>query len=93
MRLIDRTSAVRDPARDRPAAAVIPFAAALLEDPDNAYQLANLAFLLPGQGLDATETAWLAAVLRRLAMQRAAGDQALRQRLEAEIDAGLRGHR
>ncbi|MBX3464032.1 MAG: protein kinase [Planctomycetes bacterium] len=80
-------------AGERPAAAVIPFAAALLAEPDDPYQLANLAFLLPQAGLDAAQTAWVAAVLRRLAMARAAGDEALKQRLEDEIELGLRPYR
>jgi tetratricopeptide (TPR) repeat protein len=78
---------------DRPSAAVIPFAAALLEDPDDPYQLANLAFLLPRSGLDAAQTAWVAAVLRRLAVERAFGDTALRERLEGEIEAVLKPYR
>jgi tetratricopeptide (TPR) repeat protein len=78
---------------ERPAAAVIPFAAALLEEPDDPYQLANLAFLLPKSGLDAAQTAWVAAVLRRLAAERAAGDTALRARLEAEIGTVLAPYR
>lgn len=78
---------------DRPSAAVIPFATALLERPEDPYQLANLAFLLPRSGLDAAQTAWVAAVLRRLAAERAAGDTALRERLEAEIERGLQPYR
>jgi tetratricopeptide (TPR) repeat protein/tRNA A-37 threonylcarbamoyl transferase component Bud32 len=77
----------------RPQQHVVPFARALLEKPDQAYQLANLAFLLPVGGLDATETAWLAAVLRQLAHDRAAGDEVFRARMQQEIEAGLKPHR
>jgi len=78
---------------DRPSAAVIPFAEALLDEPDDPYQLANLAFLLPKSGLDGAQTAWVAAVLRRLAVERAAGDAALRVRLETEIETVLQPYR
>lgn len=78
---------------DRPQAAFVPFARTLLADPDNAYQLANLAFLMPPGGLDAEQTAWLAAIMRQLARQRADGDERFQRRLEEEIDAGLKPFR
>jgi tRNA A-37 threonylcarbamoyl transferase component Bud32/tetratricopeptide (TPR) repeat protein len=77
----------------QPPQHLVPFARALLEKPDQPYQLANLAFLLPAGGLDATETAWLAAVLRRLAHDRAPGDEVFRARMQREIADGLRLYR
>lgn len=78
---------------DRPQAAFVPFARTLLADPDNAYQLANLAFLMPPGGLDAEQTAWLAAIVRQLARQRADGDERFQRRLGDEIEAGLKPFR
>jgi tetratricopeptide (TPR) repeat protein/tRNA A-37 threonylcarbamoyl transferase component Bud32 len=77
----------------QPTQHLMPFARALLEKPDQPYQLANLAFLLPTGGLGATETAWLAAILRRLAHDRAPGDEVFRARMQQEIDDGLRPYR
>ncbi|MBL9079774.1 MAG: protein kinase [Planctomycetes bacterium] len=76
-------------AGERLADGIVPLAAALLAEPDDARQLANLAFLLPAEGLGPEPTAWLAALLRRLAIARAGGDAALQARLEAEIEQGL----
>ncbi|HEX5050748.1 MAG TPA: hypothetical protein VFZ65_03150, partial [Planctomycetota bacterium] len=78
---------------DDPHAAMVPFAEVLLAEPDNAYHLATLAYLLPRGGLDARQTAWLGALLRRLAARRAPGDEVLRARLEAEIEQGLAPYR
>ena len=77
----------------RLGAAVPPFAASLLAAPGDPYQLANFAFLLPQAGLDAEQTAWVAAVLRRLAAERAGTDESFRQRLDAEIEHGLGPYR
>ncbi|MBL8749701.1 MAG: serine/threonine protein kinase [Planctomycetes bacterium] len=74
-------------------AAIGPFATTLLEEPDNAYQLANFAYLLPPTGLDERATAWVSAVLRTIAIQRALGDEDLKARLQREIDEGLRPFR
>jgi tetratricopeptide (TPR) repeat protein len=74
---------------EQPSAHLLPFLQALLPQPDNPHQLANLAFLLPDAGLSSVETAWLAAVLRQLAASRAAGDTAFRQRMQQEIDKGV----
>ncbi len=62
------------------------------EDTD-AYQLANLAFLMPPDGLAPAQVAWVAALVRKLALERAGGNEALRQRLLAEIETGLQGRR
>ncbi|MFN9703230.1 MAG: hypothetical protein ACK595_00215, partial [Planctomycetota bacterium] len=78
---------------DRPQAAFVPFARTLLADPDNAYQLANLAFLMPPGGLDAEQAAWLAAIVRQLARQKADGDERFQQRLQDEIETGLKPFR
>jgi tRNA A-37 threonylcarbamoyl transferase component Bud32/tetratricopeptide (TPR) repeat protein len=78
---------------DRPQAAFVPFARTLLADPDNAYQLANLAFLMPPGGLDAEQTAWLAAIVRQLARQKAVGDERFQRRLQDEIESGLQPFR
>ncbi|MEZ6037954.1 MAG: serine/threonine-protein kinase [Planctomycetota bacterium] len=73
--------------------AMVPFATSLLRDPTDPYQLANMAFLVPRKGLDARQAAWVAAVLRQIAIEHAAGDAALQARLKDEIDLGLRGYR
>ncbi|MFN9756687.1 MAG: protein kinase domain-containing protein [Planctomycetota bacterium] len=78
---------------DRPQAAFVPVARTLLADPDNAYQLANLAFLMPPGGLDAEQAAWLAAIVRQLARQKADGDERFQQRLQDEIETGLKPFR
>ncbi|MFY9343828.1 MAG: hypothetical protein WAT39_15165, partial [Planctomycetota bacterium] len=78
---------------DRPGVAIAALTEAMLDDPDNPHQLANLAAMLPGAGLDAAQTAWLGALLRQLAWQGAVGDEPLRARLRAEIEAGLRPYR
>lgn len=78
---------------ERPGAALFALAEALLADPGNPHQLANLAFLLPTAGLDPAQTAWLGAVLRKLAWQGAPGDDALRARMAAEIAEVLRPYR
>lgn len=78
---------------DRPQAALVPFARTLLADPSSAYQLANLAFLMPPGGLDAAQTAWLAAIVRQLARQKADGDKVFQRRMSDEIDAGLKPFR
>ena len=62
-------------------------------DPDDPYQLATLAFLLPPGGLDPPQMAWLGAVLRKLAANRAGDNAALRARLEREIEEVLRPYR
>lgn len=67
-------------------ASLVPFLRALGNDPTNAYQLANLAFLLPPSGLDAERTAWLKALLRRLAKKLAPGNEAFGARMDAEAD-------
>lgn len=73
--------------------AIVDYARYLLDDdPDGARELRNLAFLMPKQ-LGETETAWLAALLRRLAANRAGGNVALRNQLEADIDELLRPYR
>jgi tetratricopeptide (TPR) repeat protein len=60
---------------------------------DDAYELANLAGLVPDSGLDAAQTAWLLAVLRKVAASRAAGNEALRTRLLRENDERLKPYR
>lgn len=70
-------------------AAFVPFAKNMLRNPDNANQLRTLAILLPNNGLTAEQTAWTSAILRKLAARKAAGNPALRQRLEAEIEIVL----
>jgi hypothetical protein len=67
---------------------VVPFVRALMNDPADPHQLANLAMLLPRAGLDAKQTAWLAALLRKLAKQFAQGDEVFGARMEAEIREG-----
>lgn len=74
-------------------AAVGTFAPVLLLDAQNPYMLANLAFLLPAEGLDKAQTAWVAAVLRQVAIDQAGGDEVLKQRLEGEIETGLKQYR
>ncbi len=74
-------------------AGVASFAQTLLLDVQNPYMLANLAFLLPAQGLDRAQTAWVAAVLRQIALEGAGGDEPLKQRLQSEIEDGLRPYR
>jgi len=66
--------------------ALVPFLQTMQRDPLDAYQLANLAFLMPLGGLDAEQTAWLAVTIRRIAQHRAEGNAAFVQRLDAEID-------
>jgi len=73
--------------------ALVLYARSLLRgEADAARSLANLAFLLPPE-LSAREAAHVGAVLRRLAAGRAAGDAALRNSLEADIEALLRPYR
>ncbi|MBL8756710.1 MAG: protein kinase [Planctomycetes bacterium] len=79
--------------RERVEGAAVEFAGLLLEDPDQAWHLANLAFLLPRDGLSAEATAWVGAILRKLAWQRAAGEETFRARMLVEIDEGLRPFR
>jgi tetratricopeptide (TPR) repeat protein/tRNA A-37 threonylcarbamoyl transferase component Bud32 len=79
--------------KDRPQEHLLPFAQALFAAPDQPYQLANLAWLLPEQGLGPAETAWLAAIVRRLAALRAPGDEAFQQRMNDEIEKGLKPYR
>jgi hypothetical protein len=74
-------------------AALQRYAPLVLAKPDDPYRLRNLAFLLPTDGLDALQTAWVTAVLRRVAMQQAGANQALRDSLQADIDQGLLGFR
>ena len=69
------------------------FAKAMLADPSNPHQLANLAVLLPPSGLDSVEVVWLGALLRKLAEQQAGDNQELRTRLGAEIETVLRPFR
>ena len=76
--------------------ACVAFARSMVDDPndpDDALQWANLAFLVPPDGLGPEGVAWLAAVLRRQAAARAGGNEVLRARLRAEIDASLKGYR
>jgi tetratricopeptide (TPR) repeat protein len=80
-------------ADDRYTENLVPFARAILDDADEPYQIANLAFLMSREGLDAEQTAWVAAVLRKLAIARAGDEEALKRRLEAEIDEVLDGFR
>jgi serine/threonine-protein kinase len=73
--------------------ALVLYARSLLRgEADAARSLANLAFLLPPE-LGAREAAHVGAVLRRLAVLRAAGDTALRNSLEADIEELLRPYR
>jgi len=72
-------------ATDEPGAALVPFAKAMMTDPLNALQLANLAFLMPPDGLGATQTAQLQALLRRLSQRLADGDEAFVARMEELI--------
>jgi serine/threonine-protein kinase len=69
--------------------AFLSYARAVHESPGAAYDLANLAFLMPQSGLGVDQTAWLAIILRRLALQEAGDNAALRERLLAEIEVGL----
>lgn len=87
-----RAFAVALQERDR-SAAIAAFADILMTEPDNAHQLANLAYLLPPAGLDAATTAWVAAVICKVAARRAAGDVAFRTRLEGEITRMLAPYR
>ena len=73
--------------------ALIPLAKAMLRNPENPYQLGNMAFVVPRTGLNAEQTAWLTAVLRRIAIAGAGGDEGLKARLRGEIDASLREFR
>ncbi len=75
---------------EQPQAAVVAVAKMLMDDPDSPVQLANLAYLLPLGGLSAEQTAWVAAVLRKAAWQRAGEDRLFRERMMAEIDVVLR---
>ncbi len=74
---------------DDHAAALVPFATAMMGDPVNAYQIANLAFLMPDQGLDAKQAARLQAFLRKLARELADGDETFGAKMDAEIKQGL----
>ena len=69
--------------------AFLAFARAIHDAPPDAYQLASLAFLMPRDGLPAEQAAWLAILLRRLAIEKAGDNEQLRERLEQEIEAGL----
>ncbi|MFN3241577.1 MAG: protein kinase domain-containing protein [Planctomycetota bacterium] len=80
-------------ASDAPSTSAIPFAAALLDDPMQPHGLRNLAFLLPAEGLDAAQTAWVAAILRKVAAELCDGNEALRQELLQEVEAGLQKFR
>jgi len=75
------------------AASMIPFAAALLADPMQPHALRNLAFLIPPEGLDEQQTAWVAAILRAIAAELTDGNEALRKELLEEVDEGLRKFR
>ncbi len=55
--------------------------------PDDPYEIANLASILPDDGLDATATTWLRAWLRRLAIALAKGDPAFRERQDSILSA------
>ncbi len=72
-------------AGDQRSAALVPFAKAMMGDPVNAYQLGNLAFLIPPQGLDGAQAAQLQALLRRLAQRLADGDEAFIAQMEELI--------
>ncbi|MCC7066760.1 MAG: protein kinase [Planctomycetes bacterium] len=78
--------------------AFVEYARILVEDlaqdtVDDPYQLRNLAFLLPPSGLDERGVAWVAALLRRLSLARAAGDEGLKARLKQDLEEGLRRFR
>lgn len=76
--------------------ALLAYCRSVIDDPDNPYRLANLAFLLSAGAMGDSggeQAAWLAAILRRIAARRAGTDDALRARLEQEIEQGLRGRR
>ena len=60
-----------------------------LDAPADSYELTNLAVLMASEGLDPTQTAWIAAIIRKLARENAGGDIALRKQLADEISAGL----
>lgn len=76
-------------ASDNESESLVPFAAALLDDPMDPWALRNLAFLMPASGLDKEQTAWVAAILRKIAAQLAGGDATLRNELLEDIEAGL----
>lgn len=78
--------------RDLADATVVYAQSLLAGDPDVARHLANLAFLLP-KTLGERETAFVGAVLRRLAARRAGGDEALRRQLEQDLEDLLRPYR
>jgi tetratricopeptide (TPR) repeat protein/tRNA A-37 threonylcarbamoyl transferase component Bud32 len=63
------------------------------ETVDDAYQLRNLAFLLPAKGLDEARAAWVAALLRRLGLVRAGGNERLKAQLRMDIEEGLQRFR
>lgn len=73
-------------------AGLIPFAAALLNNPMDPWALTNLTFLLPKE-LDAAQTAWVTAILRKIAAELTGGNVALRNELLEEIDGGLKKFR
>lgn len=74
------------------SAAMIPFATSLIENPMDPWALTNLTFLLP-KTLDEAQTAWVTAILRKIAAELAGGNVALRKELEQEIQAGLKKFR
>lgn len=55
--------------------------------PDDPYEIANLASLLPEEGLDADATAWVRSWMRRLARALAKGDPAFQRAQEAQRKA------
>lgn len=59
-------------------------------EPEDPYQIANLASLLPAQGLDPLATIWLDIWLRSLALKLAPHDPQLRARMQDGIQAALR---
>jgi serine/threonine-protein kinase len=82
-------------AADRREDAVVVYATELVQerDLDEPNHVANLAALLPRAGLGAEQTAFVRAILLKLAAQQAGGNEALRERLRRQIDAVLAPHR
>ncbi len=70
---------------DRLEESVAGFLQMLQREPANPFQVANLAGLLP-PALGPAETFWLGVWLRRLVMELADADSALRPRMAAELD-------
>ncbi|MBI5850572.1 MAG: protein kinase [Planctomycetes bacterium] len=70
----------------RPAAALPDFLLALRREPDDPYQISNLASLLPDAGIEASAVANLRAWLRALSIALAEGDPALQSR-ERDTDS------